>query len=253
MENESYSILALHYDSLMEEIDYDAWADFIRRIFIENGITEGMSVLDCACGTGQMTCRLSKMGYDMIGVDLSEQMLSRAQALCAAEGYSPLLIRQDMSELDLYGTVKGAICCLDSVNYLTRAGQLERFFALMHNYVEKDGIFIFDLNTRKKFEEIYADNAYVLEDERVLLAWQNDYNPKTKLCTFDLSFFVRQKDGRYIRQNEIQRERYYPSSTVKRLLKKQGFEIIGVYADFNMTFADENDLRHYYVCRRTGK
>ena len=250
MSNQSYYSLAPYYDALMEDISYDQWAAFIQSILLSANIGPSSLILDAGCGTGQMTVRLAKMGYDMIGVDISPEMLSAASALSAFHGVSPLFICQDMSDIELYGTVKACISCLDSLNYLTRPGEFERFFALMHNYVEKDGLLIFDLNTKEKFSHIYGDNAYILEDEGVFLGWQNYFNEKSGLCTFDLSLFVCEKDGRYTRHDERHIQRYHSPRRVKALLKKHGFEILGVYSDFSFTPACEKDHRHYYLCKR---
>lgn len=246
----TYGALAPYYDLLMSDIDYDLWAELIDRLFAKQGIPKGSLILDAGCGTGQMTVRLAKKGYDMIGVDISPEMLSLARDFSEKERVNPLFICRDMSDTELYGTVKGAISCLDSVNYLTAPGQLERFFACMELYIEKDGLFIFDVNTKKKFEQVYADNAYILENEGVLCAWQNYYNPKTRLCTFDLSFFEEDADGRYIRSDERQTERCFPTATIKRLLARHSFEIVDIFGGLDMTKATEEHLRHYYVCKK---
>ena len=245
-----YGALAPFYDELMEDVDYDLWADFIEKAFTKNSVDKGSLVLDAGCGTGQMTLRLAKKGYDMIGVDISPEMLSIARERAERERISPLFICRDMSDIELYGTVKAAISCLDSVNYLTKKGALESFFACMELYIEKGGLLIFDVNTKKKFEEVYGFNSYVLESDGVLCAWQNYYNPKTRLCDFDLSFFVEGPDGRYTRSDESQSERYHPTKTLKSLLGAHSFEILAVVGDFDMTPATNDDLRHYYICKR---
>lgn len=251
MMDSSYRYLAHHYDLLNSDVDYEGWSRFIDRIFAENGVPKGSLILDAGCGTGQMTVLLAKLGYDMIGVDLSSEMLSVAKARSEENGVEPLFLCQDMSDIELYGTVGGAISCLDSVNYLISTEKLDAFFALMHNYIDKGGIFVFDVNTKEKFEKVYGDNSYILEEDGVLCAWQNQYSKSTGLCRFYLSIFEENEDGRYTRFDEVQKEKYFPSSTIRRLLSKNGFDIIRVVSDFDMTEAKKDDLRHYYICRRS--
>lgn len=250
MEKNSYRYLASHYDILSSDTDYERWSDFIEGIFAKNEIAKGSIILDAGCGTGSMTLCLAKKGYDMIGVDISFEMLSLARKKAEEQGVSPLFLCQDMSDIELYGTVKGAVSCLDSVNYLTDISKLDRFFAMMQRYIEFGGVLIFDVNTKAKFEQVYADNAYILEEDGVLCAWQNHYSKSSRLCSFYLSIFEEEADGRYTRYDEIQKERYFPTSTISRLLQKNGFEILHVVSDFDMTPASEKDMRHYYICKK---
>lgn len=248
---DAYTSLAPVYDRLNADIDYAKWADYIERQFALYARTAPESVLDLACGTGNITVELARRGYDMTGVDLSDDMLAVARKKCDGERFrrSVLLIRQDMSELELYGTVNAVVCCLDSLNYLTKTDALMRTFAHVHNYLDPDGLFIFDMNTPAKFEKVYADNAYILEDEGILCAWQNCYNKKTKLCDFYLSIFTEDEDGRWCRFDEEQRERAYSLKTVKKLLSDTGFELCALTSDFMDGTVDDNTERWYFVAR----
>ena len=118
-------------------------------------------------GTGTLTEILSERGYDMTGVDASPEMLSVARERCSE---NTLLLCQNMCAFELYGTVGAVTCCLDSLNYLLEDGDLQKCFATVHNYLDPDGLFLFDMNTPYKFRNVYADNAYVLEDELVYQA-----------------------------------------------------------------------------------
>lgn len=247
----SYTSLAPVYDRLNADIDYSAWADHIERQFSEFGKKPVTSVLDLACGTGSMTVELARRGYDMTGIDLSEDMLAVARAKCDGERFrhSVLLVRQDMAEFELYGTVDAIVCCLDSLNYLTDTASLSRTLAHVHNYLEPDGLFVFDMNAPAKFERVYADNSYVLEDEGILCAWQNSYNKKTKLCDFYLSIFLEDKDGTWLRFDEEQRERCYSLRTVEKLLCETGFEICSVASDREGGKVDADTERWYFTVR----
>ena len=165
-EYKDYGAIARVYDKFnREEINYSAWADFIEKIFDRFSPHKPELVLDLACGTGTMTRELARRGYDMIGVDASADMLS--EAYCNGDGERILYLNQDMRSFELYGTVGAVVCCLDSLNYLVNDGDLGTTFATVHNYLDPDGLFIFDMNTPYKFENIYSDNAYVLEDDGV--------------------------------------------------------------------------------------
>ncbi len=248
---EAYTSLAPVYDRLNADIDYGAWADYIEHQFALYMGTAPESILDLACGTGCITVELARRGYDMIGVDLSEDMLAVARKKCDGERFrrSVLLIRQDMSELELYGTVNAVVCCLDSLNYLTDTSLLARTFSHVHNYLDPDGLFIFDMNTPAKFENVYGFNSYILEDEGVLCAWQNAYNKRTKLCDFYLSIFTEDTDGKWLRFDEEQRERCYSLKTVKKLLSEAGFELCSLTSDFNGSEVDADTERWHFVAR----
>lgn len=247
-----YDLLAPIYDSINADIDYVEWADFIEKIISRNFKGERADlVLDLGCGTGSMTLELARRGYDMTGVDYSCEMLDIARSRAVDEGLSErmLWLCQDMTEFELYGTVDVTVSCLDSLNHLTKSGDLERCFKLVHNYLNPDGLFIFDINGKYKFENIYADNSYVIEEDGSFCVWQNYYDEKTKLCDFYITLFKEEHGGRYQRYDEVQTERMYTLRTVKSLLGKCGFELIGVYSDFDFTEGTDNDERLYVAAR----
>lgn len=248
---EGYNAIAGVYDKLNAEIDYSAWADFLEKCFGKFLPARPEMILDLACGTGRMTRELSSRGYDMIGVDGSSDMLSEAYAL-GGEGILYLL--QDMREFELYGTVGAIVSCLDSINYLLSENDLKKTFSLAHNYLDPDGLFIFDVNSPYKFENIYGNNAYILEGEHddgglIFCGWQNDYDSESGICDFYLSVFEEGKNGAYFRADEHQQERCYGLDTIKRTLVESGFEFVGVFADFDFSEPDEKTERFYIVAR----
>ncbi|MBQ8208312.1 MAG: class I SAM-dependent methyltransferase [Clostridia bacterium] len=257
---EGYDVIADVYDKLNADIDYKAWADFAEKAFDRFLEKRPEIVLDLACGTGSMTVELAKRGYDMIGVDGSEQMLSVASERAYVnfgeddEYRLPILyLLQDMRSFELYGTVGAVLCCLDSVNYLTGEGDLDKCFAAVHNYLDPDGIFLFDVNTPHKFKNIYGDNAYILEDEiegsAVYCGWQNSFDEKTGICDFYLTLFSEGEDGKYIREEEHQRERMYSMEEIRKALEKNGFECLGAFSDYSFSEAEEKDERWYIAAR----
>lgn len=251
---EGYSALAPVYERLSDEIDYSAWADFIESCFDKYLPARPALVLDLACGTGRMTRELAGRGYDMIGVDGSAEMLSEASQ---KEHDGILYLLQDMRSFELYGTVGAVTCCLDSVNYLLTEKDLTACFSLVHNYLDPDGLFLFDVNTPYKFAQIYGQNAYILEDafgkgrnaRNIYCGWQNCYDEKTGICDFDLSLFEEQPDGSYRRSAERQLERCYDLQALKSVLEKAGFELLGVFADYQFSAPAQTTERWYFAAR----
>ena len=258
-----YDAIAHVYEKLNSEIDYSKWADFIERAFDKYLPNRPELVLDLACGTGTMTRELSARGYDMIGIDGSADMLTQAYMKAAeSESAKPILyLNQDMREFELYGTVGAVVCCLDSINYLLSDEDVKKTFSLVHNYLDPDGLFLFDVNTPYKFENVYSDNAYILEDEMeedfgdgetekyaVFCGWQNQYDKQSGICDFYLSIFEENGDS-YIRQDEHQQERCYTKATLNSILEESGFELLGYFADYNFGEPAENTERWYIAAR----
>ena len=245
-----YDLLAPFYDSINAELDYSAWADFIEKI-IEKEYKCGRPelVLDLGSGTGKMTLELARRGYDMTGVDCSPEMLGVAREAAEREGHSILWLCQDMTEFEIYGTVDVCVCCLDTVNHLTDKKSLEKCLSLVHNYVIPDGLFIFDINGKYKFENIYSDMTYAMEEDGAVCIWQNDYDEKTKLCDFYITLFKEGADGRYDRYDDTDTERMYTLSEMKKSLQKCGFEFIGAYSDFDFNQASDESERIYIAAR----
>lgn len=238
------------YDEINSEINYSEWAGFIESCFEKFLSDKPELVLDLACGTGSMTLELASRGYDMIGVDGSEEMLSRAyEKMYDKEQSGILYIRQDMRNFELYGTVGAVSCCLDSINYLCGEDDLISCFSCVHNYLDPDGLFIFDVNSPYKFENIYADNSYVHETEHSLCTWQNEYDKNTRLCNFYLSVFNERENGLYERIDEVQTERCYTQGELADALKSTGFELIGIYGDYDFSEPKDNTERLYIVAR----
>ncbi|MBP3592265.1 MAG: class I SAM-dependent methyltransferase [Clostridia bacterium] len=246
-----YDLLADFYDRINSEIDYDAWASFIEQIFDREMKSRPNLVMDLGCGTGKMTLALAKKGYDMTGIDYSVNMLGRAREAAAEAGLSEriLWLCQDMRRFELYGTMGAIVSCLDTINHLTKEKDLSSVFSLVHNYLDPDGLFIFDVNGKHKFETVYADETYVFEEGNDFCIWENEYNEKSHLCRFFITLFSKERDGRYVRSEEVQSEKMYPLATLRRILEETGFEFIGAYNDFDFHAADDTDDRLYIVAR----
>ncbi len=249
-----YSALARVYDKLNDTVDYRAWADFIEEIFSRYAIKKPSLVLDLGCGTGSMTLELARRGYDMTALDLSEEMLSVADERLRNAGIeNTLLIHGNMCSFELYGTVGAIVCTLDGVNHLTTTDELCECFSTVANYLDPDGLFIFDLNTPHKFRTVYNDRDYVLEDDGVMCVWRNRLNKRGDTVDFFLSVFEENTDGTWTRTDGDERERAYSLRTVKKLLAECGLETVSVSADYNFTEPDENSDRWYITARKIRK
>ena len=257
-----YNVIAGVYDRINSGVDYEKWANFTESLFDKYLSERPELVLDLASGTGKMTLELTRRGYDMIGVDRSPEMLSRASdavfdaiidGILPEEGKRPLFLCQSMTDFELYGTVGAIVCCLDSLNYLTGDGELDKCFSLAHNYLDPNGLFIFDMNTPHKFENVYGENAYVYdvdeEDGGSFCVWQNFYDKETKLCDFLLTVFEENEDGRYSRHDEEQKERCYTMEEIKNALTKAGFELLEVVADTDSSPIADNTERWHFTAR----
>ncbi len=240
------------YDSLISDINYSQWADFYELCFKKFSSFDVKNICEIACGSGTMSIELEKRGYILSSSDLSEEMLSLAENKSRnANCRNITFTKQDIRSFVVYSKADAVICMLDSINCLTSPKYLEECFNSTKDALKDGGLFIFDINSKFKFENVYSDNAYILEDDGVLCAWQNFYNSKSKVCDFLLSFFIMQSDGMYERHNEDIRQKMYTVKTISNYLSKSGFEICGIFCDFDFTKADENkDERIFFVARK---
>ncbi len=247
-----YDLLAPFYDEVNRDVDYKSWADFIENVISKfNTGSAPELVLDLGCGTGRMTVELARRGYDMTGVDISVEMLDIARQEAEAAGYSSriLWLCQDMREFELYGTVDVTVSCLDCINHLTDRSSLSKCLSLVHNYLIPNGLFIFDINGKGKFERVYSDNSFVMEESGNVCIWQNDYNSGSGLCDFYITVFSEESDGRYNRYDDVQREKMYTLRTIKNALEREGFDFLGAFRDFEFNDATDSDERIYVVAR----
>ncbi len=219
---ESYGEFAFVYDKLIGQ-DYTKIADKIEEIFNIHNVKPKL-VLDLACGTGSLTVELAKRGYDMLGIDMSEEMLSVAYD--KAKDYPDIrFLCQDMTEFELYGTVDAIVCTLDAVNYITDKRALKRLFKLVNNYLNPGGLFIFDVNTVYKLEKVLGNNTFVYDNEGGFYTWENYYNQKNNLSEQYLTFF-KEQDGVYKRFDEQHLQRGYTEEEIRKFIKTANLEYL---------------------------
>ena len=239
------------YDTLIADVDYNAWATYILKLFDRFGTKPVGSILDLACGTGNLTEQLLQRGYEVVAVDGSDTMLMAATEKCAPFGEKCMLLCQDMRQLDLFGTVDGAVCMLDSINHLTDTADIAAVFSKLGLFIEKDGLLIFDVNTIYKHQEVLGDNTFVYDTEDCFCVWQNRFVKHTNESVMTLDFFVQDGDG-YVRYCEDIRERAYAVSTLQKLLKTAGFEVLAVYNEQTFDTPTANAERVVFVAKNTG-
>ena len=248
---ESYSQFALVYDKLMQDVDYKGRTSYLLKLFEKFGKTPTL-LLDVACGTGGFSNQFALKGIEVIGVDMSEEMLLAARENSAALATDVLFLCQKAEELDLYGTVDGAICCLDSVNHITDIKKLKKAFERVSLFLEENSLFIFDVNTLYKHEHILADNTFVIEEDDVFCVWQNEYDEKNLSTDITLDFFI--SDGeKYERFSEEFSEKAYTDDQLKELLEESGFTLEAVYGDMTELEPDENCERAIFIARKTSQ
>ena len=242
-----YDALAGTYDALTGDVEYEKRADYLEKLFARSRI-DVKTVLDLACGTGTMTWILTGRGYEMIGVDASEEMLAAAMEKSdSVEGIAPIFLHQSMPELDLYGTVDAAICCLDSLNYLTRPKDVQRTFERLRLFIAPGGVLIFDINTVEKLRALDGQ-VFLDETEDTYCVWRPEYY--RGLCTYYMDLFRLQEDGSWDRTLEIHKERAYTVEELTEWLQKAGFGEIRTYGDMKMRRPAEGEQRIYFSCVR---
>ena len=248
----SYESFARVYDDFMDNIPYDEWAGYVISLLKEKGIEEGL-LLDLGCGTGNITQRLAKSGYDMIGVDNSAEMLEIAQGKNIEEESQILYLLQDMREFELYGTVRAVISICDSMNYIIEYEDLTEVFRLVNNYLDPEGYFIFDMNTLYKYETILADNTIAEDRETMSFIWDNYFYEEERINEYNLNLFLQEEDGRYRKFTETHYQKAYTIDEVKQAITDGGMECIAIYDAFTREAPRKDSQRVYVIAREKGK
>lgn len=244
-----YGFFSSVYDTLTENVNYAARADYIADLLADNGIKGGI-LLDLACGTGTLSIEMSKKGFEVIGVDASADMLSVAMNNAYEADRNILFLCQPMQQLDLYGTINAAICTLDSINHLTDPDDVQATFDKVSLFTEPGGVFVFDVNTVFKHREILADNTFVYDMDDVYCVWQNSLDSATDTVQIDLDIFEQVDDGIYERMQESFCERAYALPLLKEMLGKAGFETVSVYDELSREEPKKNSERLFIVARK---
>ena len=250
---DAYTSFAEVYDMFMDNIPYEDWCGYLTSLLKEYGINDGL-VLDLGCGTGTLTELLAKEGYDMIGVDVSEDMLQEAIEKRAESGLPILYLLQDMREFELYGTVRAVVSICDSLNYILDYDDLAHVFSLVNNYLDPKGMFIFDLNTKYKYEQM-GETTIAENREEASFIWDNYYDPEEEINEYELAIFIPEGEDSdlYRKFEEVHYQRAYDLATICRLLEEAGMEFVTAYDAFTKDAPRPESERIYVVAREKGK
>lgn len=241
-----YSAFARVYDQLTSNINYKNRADYFCSLLEKYTKHKGIC-LDLACGTGSLSIELSSRGFDVIGVDLSPEMLSIANQKKIKHKMDITFLCQNMSELDLYGTIDVCFCTLDSINHITKLSDLQKAFDKVSLFLNTNGYFIFDINTEYKHNEVLGNNSFVFETDDTFLVWQNTLQKNNVKITLDI--FERNDFG-YIRTTEEFSERAYSLKQIKTCLKKAGLELVDVFDEDSFNQPNEKSQRLIVVSKK---
>ncbi|MDD4698700.1 MAG: class I SAM-dependent methyltransferase [Oscillospiraceae bacterium] len=245
----SYDEFAGCYDFLTINVGYKARTAFLLSLF-ERYDRRPKLLLDMACGTAEFSTLFAKENIEVIGVDPSCAMLSVArEKICEAQ-VDVLLLCQKASELELYGTVDGAVCCLDSLNHITDYDELIASFKRISLFLEPQRLFIFDLNTIYKHKEVLSGQTFIYDTDEVYCVWQNSKCDENGLVNIDLDFFIPNEQDLYCRSSESFCERAYNKEQIAVCLKKSRLEVVAILGDMSYSEPSEMEERVIYVTRK---
>ena len=244
----AYEFLAGCYDAFTADVHYARWADYLEKHFARSRLPI-RTVLDLACGTGSLTRVLAERGYEMIGADLSQEMLAQAAEKCRGAGpIEPIFLHQAMEELDLYGTIDACVCCLDSINYLTDPAACRETFRRVYRALKPGGVFLFDVNTPEKLREMDGQ-VFLDEDDDVFCVWRGSYEETERICTYGMDLFQRQ-GGLWRRSQEEHRQYAYSLDELREFLQEAGFASIRMFADRRPEPPVPGEQRVYWMAIR---
>ena len=251
---DGYGDFAFYYDSLNVEAEYEKRAAFFHTLLKEGGVKSGI-LLDLACGTGTMSEAFAEKGYDVIGVDSSESMLSVANEKKCQSGLDILYLCQKMQELDLFGTVDCCVCALDGINHLTSETDVRLAFRNVALFMRPGGVFVFDVNTPYKHEKVLGNNCFVYDLDDLFCVWQNTFSARDNTTHISLDIFENDSEGEdddvYFRTHESFSERAYPTDLLVSFLKSTGFENIKFFSEFSPDLPEENAERIVFSAVRS--
>ena len=243
---DSYTVLAEFYDQLTTDVPYQHWADYIEKQFARQKASVH-SLVELGCGTGSLAAILAGRGYRVPAVDLSPDMLSVASEKC--EGLDVQLVCQDMSRLTLPEPVDAVLCCLDSLNYVTRPSLVQRTFQRVFDALKPGGIFLFDVKTPLALEG--ADGqVYIDENEEVYCVWRGEYDKRRRICGYGIDLFALQDDGSWWRDGEYHEEYAYTMDELAQWLADAGFRQIKQFGNLRLSAPKAEEERIFFTARK---
>lgn len=251
-ETSSYQSFAWVYDTFMDNIPYDDWTAYLTDLLREYGVADGL-VLDMGCGTGNVTERLAAAGYDMIGIDNSEEMLMEAREKGMENQSSSLYLLQDMRSFELYGTVAAAVSICDSMNYILEENDLEQVFRLVNNYLDPGGVFIFDFNTPYKYKEVIGDQVIAENREDCSFIWENNFDEEQQINIYDLTIFIQEQKDLFRRYQETHYQKAWTVEAFRQAAERAGMKVLKIYDAFTREEPKADSERLYMIVQECGK
>ena len=245
----AYESLAASYDRLTNDVDYEATVDFYWQILAREGLSPRTAV-DLACGTGSVALLLAKKGLQVIGVDLSEDMLCQANQKAQEQDLQVMFLQQPLQRLRLARGVDLAVCALDSMDYITDPEDCREAIARVYRVLNPGGCFIFDVNTPEKLRAMDGQ-VFLDEDDDVYCVWRGEFEEETNVCSYAMDLFQRRGDV-WVRSFEEHREYAYSAQQLIGYLRQAGFTAIEVYADRRFEAPQPGEQR-IYIKARKGK
>lgn len=244
-----YEKFANVYDHMMDQIPYEEWFEQLKNYLVSHGVEQG-TICELGCGTGTMTERFAKAGYQMIGVDSSAEMLALAQDKKLEAGSDILYLQQDMTKLELSEPVDTFLSVCDSVNYLLQDDALAAVFSRVKEYLKPEGYFIFDLKTAYCYRNIIGNQTWVEQDEEVSYIWENYYYEDQDINEYMLTIFRRQLDSDlYERIEEAHYQKAYSVDKLEKLLDESGLSMVECFDSSMQGPPTENSERIYVVAK----
>ena len=247
---EAYTGFAYVYDEYMDNIPYEEWGEYMMTLLKENGVSDGMSVLELGCGTGTVTRMLSKSGYDCVGLDMSEDMLSIASDKTFEEDLHIIYTCQDMRDFEVPYSMDAMISIGDSMNYITCVDDLENVFSCVRENLKENGVFIFDLKTIHFFRDILADNTYAQNRDDSAFIWDNYYDEEERNNEYELAVFVKNEDGTFDRFEEQHYQHGFTIEEVTGAARKAGLNVKSIYNAFTKDAPVDSSERLYFIITR---
>ena len=246
----SYERFAYVYDELMKDAPYEKWLMILTAKLEEFGV-QGKRILDLACGTGEITVELARHGFEVSGVDLSDEMLMVAQEKAMTAGVSIPFFQQDMAELEGLGQYDCVTIFCDSLNYLRKEEDILKTFRRVHAHLNDGALFLFDVHSIFKIEEIFQNHTFAVNDEEVSYIWECFPGEEPYSVEHDLSFFVRENEsGLYERFDELHYQRTYPVEKYRQWLEEAGFEVLETLGDLEQALPQKETERILFIARK---
>ncbi|MEE6449761.1 class I SAM-dependent methyltransferase [Gottfriedia acidiceleris] len=245
----TYNRFAYLYDQLMNDVPYEKWVQFLEDVFQKYEMLQP-SILDIGCGTGTLPISMAKLNYSISGVDLSEEMLSVAMAKAEQEKVNIPFFQQNMVELEGFDQLDCVTIFCDSLNYLETEDQVKQTFIKVNESLKDNGLFLFDVHSPYKIEEIFGEETFFIDDAELSLVWSCSQGEHPLSVEHDLVFFMKEENrDLYERFEEYHNQRTFPINTYKSLLNQTGFEVKEVIADFHEA-VDDTSERIFFIAMK---